>query len=160
MRSRLDRNHPDLARAYNSLAIVAWERGDTAARSISSVSAVAAWKTGHNDALTAGGLFNLAMILHSAGRDREALPAVRESRALRRQAIRRHPSELVGDSDHLLGEILAALGQADAARAALQQAVRLTMRRLRARAFAHAPRRGLAGAAARPARARPTRCCN
>ena len=126
MRSRLDRNHPDMARAYNSLAIVAWERGDIARALDFQQQAVAAWKTGHNDALTAGGLFNLAMILHSAGRDSEALPAVREARALRvRQFGATH--ELVGDSDHLLGEILSGLGQADAARAALQQAVRLTM---------------------------------
>ena len=126
MRSRLDRNHPDLARAYNSLAIVAWERGDIDRALGFQRQAVAAWKTGHNDGLTANGLFNLAMILHSTGRDREALPAVRESRALRVSQF--GPThELVGDSDHLLGEILAALGEADAARAALQQAVRLTM---------------------------------
>ena len=126
MRARLDRNHPDLARAYNSLAIVAWERGDIERALDFQRQAVAGWKTGHNDGLTANGLFNLAMILHSAGRDREALPPVQESRALRAKQFG-ETHELVGDSDHLLGEIQAALGDTQAARATLQQAVRLTM---------------------------------
>jgi serine/threonine-protein kinase len=87
---------------------------------------VAGWKTGQNDGMTSYGVFNLALILHSAGRDREALPEVRESRALRiRQFGASH--ELVGDSDHLLCEILAALGEKEAARTALQQAVQLTL---------------------------------
>lgn len=125
MRARLDTNHPDMARAYNSLAIVAWERGDPERALRFQKQAVAAWRHVGNDGLTASGLSNLAMILHSAGRDRDALPAARESIALRtRQFGSEHP--LVGDSDRLLGEILAALGQTNAARTALEQAVRLT----------------------------------
>ena len=65
------------------------------------------------------------MILQSAGQEAAALPLIRESRELR---VRRFGAnhELVGDSDRLLGEILATLGEESAARTSLQNAVRLT----------------------------------
>ena len=125
MRARLDPNHPELARMYNSLAIVDWERGDLEQAKRYQRQAVAAWRTSHNVGMTAAGLFNLAMILHSAGEDREALPSVREARQLRAQRFGAG-HELVGDSDRLLGEILAALGETDTARSALHRGVRLT----------------------------------
>ena len=125
MRARLSRNHPDLARTYNSLGVVAWERGDLKRAVEYQTQAVDAWRSGSNLGLTAAGTYNLAMILHSEGRDVEALPLIRESRQLR--ASRFGAShELVGDSDRLLGEILAGLEQAEAARTALSSAVRLT----------------------------------
>ncbi|MDE2408266.1 MAG: serine/threonine protein kinase [Xanthomonadaceae bacterium] len=125
MRTRLDANHPDMARAYNSLAIVAWERGDDARALRFQQQAVTAWRKSANKGLIAGGLFNLALILHDAGRNREALAPAREAAALREQQFgSRH--ELVGDSERLVGEILAALGQADSARIALEKAVALT----------------------------------
>ncbi|MGV8922974.1 MAG: protein kinase domain-containing protein [Thermomonas sp.] len=125
MRTRLDPNHPDLARTYNSLAIVAWERGDLGQATMYQERAVAAWRTGGNESLIAAGLFNLAMILHSAGEDKKALPLIRESRLLRAERFgSRH--ELVGDTDRLLGEVLAALGQTEPAHAALLNAVQVT----------------------------------
>ena len=125
MRTRLDANHPDMARAYNSLAIVAWERGDLARAMRFQQQAVDAWRKSGNDGLTSAGLFNLAMILHDAGHEHQALTAVRESTSLRiRQFGAQHA--LVGDSKRLTGEILAALGNTDLARSELETAVRLT----------------------------------
>ena len=125
MRTRLDRNHSDLARTYNSLGVVAWERGDLPRAIQYQTQAVEAWRSGANPGLTAAGTYNLAMILQSTGEDAQALPLIRESRQLR---IKRFGAahELVGDSDRLLGEILATLGEEDAAHTALQDAVRLT----------------------------------
>ena len=125
MRARLGRNHPDLARTYNSLGIVAWERGDLVGAIDYQARAVEIWRKGNNPGLTAAGAYNLAMILHSAGRDVDALPLIRESVALRIQRFGAG-HELVGDSDRLLGEILAGLGAPDEALDALQTAVRLT----------------------------------
>ena len=125
MRARLDPNHPDLARTYNSLAIVAWERGDLSQARMYQQRAVTAWRSGHNDSVLGDGLFNLAMILHSADDDQKALPLIREARQLRMRHF--GPGhELVGDSDRLLGEILAGLGQTAPAHAALRNAVQLT----------------------------------
>jgi serine/threonine-protein kinase len=124
MRTRLGPQHPDLARTYNSLGIVAWERGDIARALRFQRQAVDAWGSGHNAGLTAAGLFNLAMILHSDGRHAEALPHARQAREMRAQRFGA-THELVGDSDRLLGEILAAQGQAEAAHAALRSAVAL-----------------------------------
>ena len=125
LRARLDPNHPELARLYNSLAIVDWERGQLDSAKRYQQRAVAAWRTSPNVGMTAAGLFNLAMILHSAGEHQEALPIIREARRMRAQRFgERH--ELVGDSDRLLGEILASLGQPRAAHAALRSGVRLT----------------------------------
>ncbi len=125
LRTRLGQNHPDLARNYNSLGVVAWERGNLERALEYQTRAVAAWRAGSNPGLTAAGTYNLAMILHDAGRDTAALPLIRESRQLR--ALRFGADhELVGDSDRLLGEILAGLDEQEAARAALVNAVRLT----------------------------------
>jgi serine/threonine-protein kinase len=125
MRARLDPNHPDMAQTYNSLGIVYWERGDLARAIQYQTRAVEAWRPGPNMGLTAAGAHNLAMILQSAGRLREALPLAREARSLR---ARRYGDthDLVGDSDRLLGEILAGLGRDAEARETLQRAVQLT----------------------------------
>ncbi|MFT4179790.1 MAG: protein kinase [Thermomonas sp.] len=125
MRTRLDRNHPDMALIHNSLGIVAWERGDTERALRHQQQAVAAWRMSGQDGLLAGGLFNLAMILHSAGRDREALPLLEEARNLRARRFGAN-HELVGDTDRLLGEVLDALGDTEPAGTALRKAVRLT----------------------------------
>ena len=128
MRTRLDPDHPDLARAYNSLAIVAWERGDLGQATMYQEQAVAAWRTSDNESLISGGLFNLAMILHSNGDDKKALPLIREARQLRAGRFGGN-HELVGDSDRLLGEVLAALGQTEPAHVLLRNAVKVTRAR-------------------------------
>ncbi len=125
MRARLDASHPDMARAYNSLAIVAWERGDLPRAVRFQRQAVAAWRKSANPGLISGGTFNLAMILHSAGEDREALLLAEEAIALRTATFGPN-HELVGDSQRLAGEILATLGRDAEARKALETAVRLT----------------------------------
>ncbi|MCC7096948.1 MAG: serine/threonine protein kinase [Thermomonas sp.] len=127
MRTRLDPNHPDMARAYNSLAIVAWERGDIERALRFQRQAVAAWRKSGNPVAIANGLYNLAMILHDARHEREALEPVLESIQLRARQFG-VDNGLVGDGERLRGEILAALGERTAARAALEQAVRITSR--------------------------------
>ncbi|TCT21692.1 protein kinase domain-containing protein [Thermomonas haemolytica] len=123
LRARLDPNHPDLARAYNSLAITAWERGDIARALRLQQQAVAGWRQSGNTGLLASGLFNQALILHGAGRDDEALAPAREALRLRQTG---HQPGLVGDSQRLLGEILWARGEHGAALAMLEAAVRAT----------------------------------
>jgi serine/threonine-protein kinase len=125
MRTRLDPNHPDMARAYNSLAIVAWERSDDARALRFQKQAVAAWRKTGNKGLLAGGLFNYAMILLDDGQAQAALLPAQESAALRvKQFNARH--ELVGDSERLIGEINTALGQYASARVSLEKAVAQT----------------------------------
>jgi serine/threonine-protein kinase len=125
MRARLDGDHPDLARANDSLGLVAWERGDSERALRLLRQSLATWRKTGNAGLIAGGAFHLALVLHDAGRDREALPLANEAVALRgRQLGADHA--LVGDAERLLGEVLAALDQTAPARAALEKAVRLT----------------------------------
>ena len=125
MRARLDPTHPDMARAYNSLAITAWELGDTARAVRFQRQAVRAWRASMQPGLIAGGLFNLGMLLHSRGDHAEALHHLEEARRLRiQQYSDAHP--LVGDNDRLHGEILASLGRNEEAETTLERAVRLT----------------------------------
>ncbi|WP_202845407.1 serine/threonine-protein kinase [Luteimonas saliphila] len=124
MTVRLGERHVDVARSHNSIAIVVWERGDldTALRDLST--AVDIWREHRSQTMLASGLFNQAMLLHGAGRDREALPLLQESLALRREAFgARHG--LVGDTLRLLGEVEADLDRASAL-ATLRQAQALT----------------------------------
>src|SRR5690606_2416178 len=122
--ARLGDNHVDVARGRSSLAIVAWERGDIDAALDGLGQSVDTWRRHRSRVQLAGGLFNQAMVLHSAGRDAQALPPLLESLALRREAFgERHG--LVGDTLHLLGEVQAALGH-DQALASLRQAQALT----------------------------------
>ena len=133
---RLGPTHQDVARAWNSLGIVAWERGDHAAARRDLQRAIAIWRQPAGAGALSGGLFNYAMILHDSGRDDEALRALQESRRLR---VTQHgvQSALVGDTDRLIGEVLAANGNVVEARLRLTQAVQL----LRADSSADHPRR-------------------
>ena len=125
MRTRLDPYHPDMARAYNSLAITAWERGDIDHALQFQRQAVAAWRNSPHQGLASGGVFNLAMILESAGEHAAALPLLDEAKAMRtRQYGKDHA--VVGDTDRLRGEVLAGMGRTAEAEAALRNAVRLT----------------------------------
>ena len=122
--ARLGRDHVDVARARGSLAIVAWERGQLDAALGDLARSVATWRAQRSEVQLAGGLFNQAMMLHSAGRDAEALPLLLESLELRRGAYG-HEHGLAGDTLRLLGEVQAALGR-DEALSSLQQAQALT----------------------------------
>ena len=125
MRARLDPLHPDMARAYNSLAITAWERGDIDRARDYQQQAIKAWRATPHEGQSSGGLFNMAMILASTGDHAGALPLLDEAGAMRtRQYGRTHP--LVGDNERLRGEVLDALGRSTEAGTALRNAVRLT----------------------------------
>jgi eukaryotic-like serine/threonine-protein kinase len=123
--ARLGNDHPDVARNLNSLAIVAWEQGDTEAALRDLERAVAIWRQRPPTGLLAAGRFNQAMVLHDAGKHDEARPLLVEALRLRaRQFGATHG--LVGDTWRLLGEVDAALGRDDAADAGLRRAARLT----------------------------------
>jgi serine/threonine protein kinase/tetratricopeptide (TPR) repeat protein len=122
--ARLGQDHADVARSRASLAIVAWERGQVDAALRDLARSVDSWRRHGNQAPLAGGLFNQAMVLHSAGRHAEALPLLRESLQLRRAAYG-DDHALVGDTLRLLGEVQAALGD-PAALASLRKAQALT----------------------------------
>ncbi|CAN5607889.1 hypothetical protein BH23PSE2_BH23PSE2_04540 [soil metagenome] len=123
--SRLGNDHPDVARNLNSLGIVAWERGDSAEGLRNVQQAVAIWRRQGQPQLLAGGLFNAAMILHDAGDHARARPLLVESLRVRTQQFGAGHA-VVGDSWRLLGEVEAALGREQPARAALQRATQLT----------------------------------
>jgi serine/threonine-protein kinase len=108
----------------NSLAIIAWERGDTAAALRALDQAIAIRRRGQRPLDLAGVLFNKAMVLADSGDADAARPLLLEARRLRGERLgAAHP--LVGDTDRLLGEVDATLGLATA-RDELVRAVRLT----------------------------------
>ncbi len=104
-------DHPDLGSMSYSLGIIAWERGDTATAETRLRRAIELWA---NSPRLQGGVFNLAMVLHGAGRDAEAKPIAQRALALREHQF--GPSHgLVGVSLRQLGEI--ALAEHDPAAA-------------------------------------------
>ncbi len=118
-------NHRDAASSWNSLGIIAWERGDYEAAVRDVGRAVAIWRALDNEQLLPSGLFNYAMVLLSAGRNDEALSTLLESRQIRVRLIgASHP--LIGETDRLIGEVLAAQGELEAATEHFDRAVRLT----------------------------------
>ncbi|MFT3897402.1 MAG: serine/threonine-protein kinase [Thermomonas sp.] len=120
---RLGANSEDVAIDDNSLAIVDWERGDIPAALASIDRAIATWSDSGQPLRLASVLFNKALILHDVHRDAEALPLVERSRRLRAPLLGGNHA-LVGESDRLLGDIHAALGD-PGAEAELQRAVRI-----------------------------------
>ncbi len=94
-------NHPDLGSMNNSLGIIAWERGDVATAESRLRRAIALWAQSPR---LHGGIFNLAMVLHSAGRDAEAEPLAQRALALREQRFGQQHG-LVGASLRQIGEI-------------------------------------------------------
>jgi serine/threonine-protein kinase len=123
--ARLGMEHEEVARNYNSLAIVDWERNDAASALRNLDRAIAISRKPGNEAMLAGHLFNRAMVLHELGRNTEARLQLHESLRLRRALPGNHDGS-VGDTLRLLGEVDAALGDKAAAGAQLRQAVALT----------------------------------
>jgi serine/threonine-protein kinase len=123
--AHLGADHDAVARDDNSLAIIAWERGDTVA-ALALLDRSIAIRRKRGDPLTLSGvLFNKAMVLHENQHDREALPLASEARRLRGDKLgARHP--LVGDASRLLGEIHDALGDPQRAQGELLEAEQLT----------------------------------
>ncbi|MEO6366262.1 MAG: serine/threonine-protein kinase, partial [Luteimonas sp.] len=121
---RLGPQHQEVGRAWNSLGIVAWELGDYAAARRDLQRAIAIWRQPGGAGALPGGLFNYAMILHDGGRDADALRALEEARTLRVTQYGAQ-SAIVGDTDRLIGEVLAAQGKPVEAQLRLNQAVQL-----------------------------------
>ncbi|MBN8213882.1 MAG: serine/threonine protein kinase [Xanthomonadales bacterium] len=121
----LGRKHEDVARDDNSLGIVAWELGDfdTALRHLDR--ALAVLRKDPGSWIYQGVLFNKGMVLHDAGRDQAALPLLLQVEKLRIASLGKD-HERIGDTERMIGEVLAALGQNTAARLRLVNAVRLT----------------------------------
>lgn len=123
--ARLGRQHQDVARNDNSLGIVAWERGDTTTALAHIDRALAVLRRQPEAPLYQNVLFNKAMILHDAGRDRDALPLLLQVDGLRVATLgKSHPRN--GETARLIGEVRAALGDGARAREDLVLAVRLT----------------------------------
>jgi serine/threonine-protein kinase len=116
--------HDSVAKDDNSLAIIAWERGDIAAALSALDQAIAIRRLRHNPTDLAAVLFNKAMVLQDAGRARDARPLLLEARKLRADRLGA-ANPLVGDTDRLLGEVDAALGNRQA-RGELLHAVQST----------------------------------
>ena len=116
--------HRETGLSWNSLGIIAWERGDYDEAVADINRAVAIWRNPDGAQSLSGGLYNLGMVLHSAGRDAEALVALDEARRLR---VERYgaSSVLVGDTDRLIGDILLAQGRTQAAGTRLARALAL-----------------------------------
>jgi serine/threonine-protein kinase len=123
--ARLGRQHEDVARNDNSLGIIAWERGDVDSALRHLDRALAVLRRDRSSAMYQGVLFNKGMVLHDAGRDQAALPLLMQARKLRVAALGAN-HERVGDTDRMIGEVLAALGRDAEARARLTNAVKLT----------------------------------
>ena len=123
--SRLGNDHRDVALNANSMAIVAWERGDLDEALAGLGGAIATWRRLGDQAMVASGLFNRALVLHEAGDADAAATLLDES--LRLRSERFGPDHgLVGGTLRLVGEVEAARGNREAALAALRRAVALT----------------------------------
>ena len=123
--ARLGRQHQDVARNDNNLAIVAWELGDGDTALAHLDRALGVLRRQPDAPLYQNVLFNKAMVLHDIGRDREALPLLLQVDALRVATLGRDNSRN-GDTARLIGEVREALGQNAQARLALVSAVTLT----------------------------------
>ncbi|WP_334179723.1 tetratricopeptide repeat protein [Pseudoxanthomonas sp.] len=118
-------DHRDAAASWNSLGIIAWERGDydSAVRDVEH--AVSILRRLDNKQLLPSTLFNYGMVLHSAHREDEALAILEETRQMRVEQIgASHP--LIGETDRMIGEVLAAKGDLRGATERFDRAVRLT----------------------------------
>ena len=123
--ARLGNRHSDVARNANSLAIVAWERGDFAAALAGLRQATAIWRETGHDALLATALFNQARVLHETGDQGRAAELLQESLRLRSERFGADHG-LVGATLRLVGEVETARGRHAEALAALRRAVALT----------------------------------
>lgn len=117
--------HRDAAASWNSLGIIAWERGDYEAATRDVGHAVDILRRLDNEQLLPSSLFNYGMVLHSAGRDDEALAALEETRRIRVRTIGASHA-LVGETDRMIGEVLATQGKLESATEHFDRAVRLT----------------------------------
>ena len=113
LQRHLGPEHESVAKDDNSLGMIAWQRGHIPAALAALDHAIAIRRLRHASTDLAGVLFNKAMVLADSGRAGDARPLLVEARALRVDRLgAAHP--LVGDTDRLLGEVDAALGNPQA----------------------------------------------
>jgi len=117
--------HRETGSSWNSLGIIAWELGDTDAAIADIERAVRVWRSPDSRQQLPGGLYNYGMVLHSAGREDEALAALQEARGLRAELFGASHA-LVGETDRLIGEVLASRGDLAAASEYFDRAEKLT----------------------------------
>ncbi|MEO6103918.1 MAG: tetratricopeptide repeat-containing protein kinase family protein, partial [Pseudoxanthomonas sp.] len=117
--------HRETALAWNTRWVIAWQRGhlDEAVSDVGR--AVRIWRGPNGSQNLEGGLFVYGMVLHAAGREDEAIKALEESRALR-AAQYGASHALIGDSDRMIGEVLASQGKSAEASVYFDRAVKLT----------------------------------
>ncbi|MBP3974647.1 serine/threonine-protein kinase [Pseudoxanthomonas spadix] len=126
-RQVMGERHRETGLAWNTTGVIAWERGELATAQRDIARAVAIWRQPEGARQLAGGLANYGRVLHAAGHDSQALAALQEARALRVANFgASHP--LVGDTDRMIGEVIADQGDARGAQPWFETAVALTRR--------------------------------
>ena len=118
--------HVDVAGDDDGIARIQWERGELdAALSTLDRAAASLRDSGKSPSLFADVLAHKALVLHELHRDGEARTLLEESRRIRVGLFgASHPR--VGDTDRLLGNVDAALGERARASAELAAAVQIT----------------------------------
>ena len=118
-------DHRETGLALNTRGVIAFELGrmDQAIADVGE--AVRIWRGAAGSQNLNGGLFNYGMVLHGAGREDEALKALLESRELRARQYGASDSS-VGETDRMIGEVLASQGKLDQASVYFDRAVKLT----------------------------------
>ena len=117
--------HRETGLAWNTRGVIAWQRGRINEAVTDVGRAVRIWRGPNGSQDLPGGLFVYGMVLHAAGREDEALKALGESRALR-AAQYGASHALIGDTDRMIGEVLASQGKSAEATAHFDRAMKLT----------------------------------
>ena len=123
--SALGPNHRETGLALNTRGVIAFELGRMDQAIADVAEAVRIWRGAAGSQNLNGGLFNYGMVLHGARRDDEALKALLESRELRAKQYGASDSS-VGETDRMIGEVLASQGKLDQATVYFDRAVKLT----------------------------------
>ncbi|HYM86789.1 MAG TPA: serine/threonine-protein kinase, partial [Pseudoxanthomonas sp.] len=121
----LGRNHRETGLASNTRGIISFELGHMEDAIAHEAETVRIWRGADGSQNLQGGLFNYGMVLHGAGRQDEALKALLEARALRAKQYGASNAS-VGETDRLIGEVLASQGQLELATEYFDRAVKLT----------------------------------
>lgn len=117
--------HRETAMAWNTSGVIAWELGRLEQAQGDTARAVGIWRSPEGSSSLHGGLFVRGMVLHAAGLHEQALDALRESRALRVAQFGASHA-LVGETDRMIGEVVAARGERVQAAEYFDRAVKLT----------------------------------
>jgi serine/threonine-protein kinase len=117
--------HHETGMAWNTLGIVALALGHNDEAVDDLAHAVSVLRNSAGSQQLHGVLFNYGMALHAAGRDAEALQALREARELRVEQFGASHA-VVGFTDRMIGEVLAAQGNENEAATYFERAFALT----------------------------------